>query len=138
MRQDEQNLSLSHHLFKTRIFYIILLWSLTSYYLQVFATLEQPHQLIDSLLKYKKKKKCSILYILTQKSPTSVFVKMSKYAQWSCKWTVTMYIYTITIHRVNNFFIIFSLSSLHLTLFSFLSPLTVTAHGVKKMNILFK
>ena len=136
MRQDEQNLSLSNHLFKTRIFYIILLWSLTSYYLQVFVTLEQPHQLIDSFLKYKKKG--SILYILAQKSPTSVFVKMSKYAQWFCKWTVTVYIYTISVHRVNDFFIIFSLSSLHLTLFSFLSTLTVTVHGVKKMNILFK
>ena len=50
---------------------------------------------MDSLLKYKK---CSILHILTQKPPTSVFVKMSKYAQWSCKWTITVYIYMITVH----------------------------------------
>ena len=90
---------------------------------------------IDSLLKYKK---CSILHILIQKPPTSVFVKMSKYAQWSCKWIVTVYIYMVTVHRVNNFLILFSLSSLHLTLFSFLSPLTVTVHSVKKMNILFE
>ena len=32
-----------------------------------------------------KIQKGSILHILTQKPPTSVFVKMSKYAQWSCK-----------------------------------------------------
>ena len=43
---------------------------------------EQPHQLVDSLLKYKK---YSILHILTQKPPISVFVKISKYVQWSCK-----------------------------------------------------
>ena len=44
--------------------------------------LEQPHQLMDSLLKYKN---YSILHILMQKPPTLVFVKMSKYVQWSCK-----------------------------------------------------
>ena len=45
----------------------------------------------------------------------------------------------LIVHRVNNFFILyFSLSSLHLTLFSFLSPLTVTVHSVKKKNILFE
>ena len=54
--------------------------------------IEQPHQRMDSLLRYKK---CSILHILTQKPPTSIFVKMSKYAQYSCKWTVTVYIYMV-------------------------------------------
>ena len=42
----------------------------------MFVVVEQPHQLMDSLLKYKK---YSILNILTPKPPTSVFVKMSKY-----------------------------------------------------------
>ena len=74
---------------------------------------------MDSLLKYKK---YSILHILTQKPPTSVFVKMSKYAQWSYKWTVTVYIYTVTVHHVNDFFIhFFSLLSSSHSLFLSLS-----------------
>ena len=44
----------------------------------------------------------------------------------------------VTVHYVNDFFILFSLSSLHLTLFFFLSSLTVTIHNVKKINILFE
>ena len=34
-----------------------------------------------------------------------------------CKWTVTVYISTVTIHRVNHFLILFSLSSIKLLLF---------------------
>ena len=94
-----------------------------------------PNQLIDSTLKYKK---YLIIYILIQKFPILVFVKLSKYASWSYKWPVIVYIYMIIVHCVNNFFILFSLSSLCLTLFFFLSPHTVTVHGVKKMNILFE
>ena len=66
--------------------------------------LEQPHQFVNSLLIYKK---CSILHILTPKPPTLVFVKMSKYIQWSCKWTVTAHIYIITVHHINYFYIHF-------------------------------
>ena len=91
---------------------------------------------IDSLLKYKK---CSILHILIQKPPTSVFVKMSKYAQWSCKWIVTVYIYMVTVHYVNDFFILFFLSPLFTSIsfpFSLLSQLLFIVF--KKMNILFK
>ena len=46
--------------------------------LESLKQLEQSYRLMDSLLKYKK---CSILHILTQNPLTSVFVKMSKYAQ---------------------------------------------------------
>ena len=46
---------------------------------------------------------------------------MCKYTPWLCKWTVTVHICTITVHRINDFFILcFSLLSLpltHLTLF---------------------
>ena len=34
-----------------------------------------------------------------------------------CKWTVIVYISTVTVHRVNHFFILFSLSSIKLLLF---------------------
>ena len=71
--------------------------------------LEQPHQLIYNLLKWKK---VSILHILTQKTLTSVFVKMCKYTPWLCKWTVTVHIYTVTVHRVNDFLILFFLPPL--------------------------
>ena len=41
------------------------------------------------------------------KTPISVFVKIYKYISWPCKWIVTMHICTVTIYRVNDFFILF-------------------------------
>ena len=54
-------------------------------------------------------KKCSILHILTQKTPTSVFVKMCKYTPQPCKWIVTVHIYTVTVHVQMIFLFFFSL-----------------------------
>ena len=77
-------------------------------------SLEHSHQLVNTHLKYKK---CSSLHILPQNPSTSVHVKMSKYTRCLAKWTVTVNIYTVTVHHANHFFILFSLSSIKLLLF---------------------
>ena len=77
-----------------------------TYNIKKIKTLEHPHQLVDTHLKYKK---CSNLHILPQNPSTSVHVKMSKYTWCLAKWTVTVHIYTVTVHRVNNFLILFAL-----------------------------
>ena len=48
----------------------------------IISDLQQPHQWLQKCVKCKK---FSILHILTQKTPTSVFVKMCKYTPWLCK-----------------------------------------------------
>jgi len=63
-------------------------------------------------------KKCSILHILTQKTPIPIFVKMFKSTQRPCKWIVTVHICTVTVACAHNILIIFFLSSLYLTLIS--------------------
>ena len=56
---------------------------------------------------------------------------MCKYTPWPCKWTITVYICTVTVHRVNDFFILFfsllSLPLTHLTLF-FSFPFSPHSH----------
>ena len=52
-----------------------------------------------------------------KKTPTLVFVKMCIYTLWLCKWTVTVHICTVIVHRVNDFLFFFSLSSTKLLLF---------------------
>ena len=65
-----------------------------------------------------KIEKCANFTHFEQKKiPTSVGVKLCIIYTRLCKWTVTVYIFTVTVHRVNHFFILFSLSSIKLLLF---------------------
>ena len=70
---------------------------------------------------------------------------MCKYTSWPCKWTVTVHICTVTVHRVIDFFILFFLSPLStfdsphsLFLISFLTSLSPINSLSKPINLSYQ